>query len=1133
MSPMNQDPSQRREFRSYDDLEQTQAHQQHAGGREFNYLDRAEAAGVSRREFMTLMGASLALAGLTSCRRPEQKIVPYVKQPEEVVPGKDLMYATSMAMGEDVLGLVVETQDGRPTKIEGNSMHPSSGGKTHAWAQAEILNLYDVHRSDSLVYHGAGGTGETDWPTFTETWQKLHAAFQKNGGDKLAILSGANVSPTMARLKAEYMARFPKAAWYSYEPISNESSHKALKGVLGRDLRPSYDIDRATVILSLDADFMQGEDASVKNTRGFAAGRRVLAGEDQAKAGFADQMNRLYAVEANFSVTGGMADHRRRLKASRIPAFARALVAALREKGKSLPELPGEVDTIDPESEFLNALVGDLVAAGQSAVIVPGRRQPPIVHAIAAACNAALGSRAVSYYAAGDATLPSTDSLSALTAAIGAGGVNTLIVLGGNPAYTAPADLKFADALAKVENSIHLGLHLDETAKACTWHLPMTHFLEEWGDLRTVEGITSVVQPMVQPLFEQREHATRVTSAIELVNFVTTGTERTGFDLVRETWKGLLPAAEFESAWRVVLHDGVMRGQMASPVELAISAGALSAFAAANAEPAISGTEIVLMADGAVYDGRYSFNSWLQETPDSITKLTWDNAALMNAATAKKLGVQVTTDKLGAPACDLVTITANGVTATLPVLAVPGIADDTVVLALGYGRAPVGELTETNGTNVYPLRSTAGLSLVGGSVAKAAGSFVLASTQDHHDMRAPAEKHPSTEDYAALPDAQKPKDAAGHDLTAAMAGKPKDRAMVRETSYEQYANPDTGSRTAYPVPAHFPAQEGKNGTEPFSLYQHPKREQYDSGIGYQWGMAIDLSTCTGCNACMVACQSENNIPVVGRERVRQGREMHWIRIDRYFTVDPAKGFSDESVGLAVQPVPCMHCENAPCEAVCPMTATVHDSEGLNVMIYNRCVGTRYCSNNCAYKVRRFNYFNFTKDTPQIQQMANNPDVTVRFRGVIEKCSYCLQRITQAKSKAKLDNRPVKDKDLQVACQQACPAGAIAFGNLNDPSSEVSRWKATDRNYALLEEMNTRPRTTYLVRLRNPHPALPEARVLRVKTAHHGPGHEGGHDDSSGHGGNNDDHGADSHGADHSSTDGEHEATTAPAAHQEH
>jgi MoCo/4Fe-4S cofactor protein with predicted Tat translocation signal len=1014
MSPLKTDapPAQPRFWRSLNELENTPEFQQHLA-REFPYLEQAEASfGFTRRDFLKLMGASLALGGLTGCRRPVNKIVPYVKQPEDVIPGKPLYYATTMPFGEEAFGVVAESHEGRPTRLDGNELHPATMGRSSVFIQGAVLEFYDPTRAKDVVEHANGGSKTSTRDTFVAAWRQRLSLLEVTNGEGLVILSEPFASPTTARQKAELQRRFPAARWVAYAPVANEALTAGVEAAAGLPLRALYHFDQADVVVALDSDFMQTENDAVRQAADYAKRRQQL-----------EAMNRLFVAESNFSSTGSMADHRVRVKPSQIAGVLVALAKALAlPVGESLKAAATTVD-----ATWVKAAAEDLMQARGKGLVIVGRYQPAPVQTLALAINAALGNlgKTVTLVQPTDNLSSSTTELATLTADMAAGKVKSLIILGGNPAYHAPADLKFAEALTKVEMSVYLGLYLDETAKLATWHLPACHFLEAWGDARGWDGTASVVQPLLAPLYPAS------ISQVELLGLIITGTEPKGYDEVRQTWNGLL-AGTFEAGWRQVLHDGVFAGSAFTTVPAAVDLGRVAGWLGEQTLPASTGMEVQILPSPTLYDGRYANLGWLQETPQPMTKLTWDNAALMSPATAKALGVKNNYGKIGRQSASMVTLVAGERSLRLPALLLPGHADDVITVHLGYGRQLTG-IAEGVGGNANVLRTVAAPALLSDVhlVVSVEELHELAVTQDHNSME--------------------------------------NRAIVREASVEDYLK--EGHEALKPTPPHVLRDEtGK----PAGIYTHP----LDLTKGYQWGMTIDLNTCTGCNACLVACQSENNIPVVGKDRVMEGREMHWIRLDRYFN-------GDEANPQAVhQPVPCMHCENAPCEEVCPVAATVHDKEGLNVMAYNRCIGTRYCSNNCPYKVRRFNFFNYTNAVPETEKMQKNPDVTLRFRGVMEKCTYCTQRISEGRIQAKLENRHIRDGEVKTACQQACPVGAITFGNINDPTSQVSQMKAEKRNYALLEDLNTRPRTTYLGRLRNPHPLLAQSHAAATET----PGH---------------------------------------------
>ena len=982
------------------------------------------AEGVTRRDMMMLLGASLSLAGIAGCRRPVEEIVPFVTAPEEIVPGIPRYYATAMPFRRSAYGLIVESHEGRPTKIEGNPSHPSTLGASSSLVQASVLGLYDPDRSQSVTLQGR----RKSWSDFVTAWGELSEAHASDGGAGLAILSESFCSPTLARLATALRGRYPRLQWATYDAVSDESRLAGLRHATGRDVDLMLRLDRAAVILALDADPLLTDPEMIRHARGFAAGRNAGA------SGAA--MNRLYAVEGIYSLTGAMADHRLRLESRQIAPFLAALAARLAPPTAGAASLAG-ADIQGVDSRWIDALAKDLVANRGKGLIVAGERQPAAVHAAVCALNTYLGNtgKTVSYYETKDASLPSVRSLTSLVSAMNGGAVRTLVVLGGNPVFDAPADLDFASAMAKVPHSIALGHTVDETSSKAKWHVPRAHYLEAWGDARAVGGTLSVVQPLILPLFGGR-------SPVEVLGLMVGGKDRPGYDIVRETWNPILGEGEFDRKWNRVLHDGLLSGSelpevvpdlTAAPLaELArlIAGGAGAARAAAGSA---RGLEIVFLPSPSLHDGRFANDGWLQELPDPLTKLTWDNPALVSPKTAETLGLASE---------DVIRVDYSGRSLELPVCILPGMADGLVALTVGYGRSHAGRIGSGVGFNAFTLRSSKAPGFDSGAkLTKLARTYSLSATQNHGSM----EGRPIVRESTLT------------ELRLELASRPP--AAESTHAEESPRAPKEGG---------VPGALGVFEDDPhhFSLW---KEHAYDKG--QQWGMTIDLNSCIGCNACMTACQSENNVPVVGKIQVNKGREMHWLRVDRYFSGEPSG-----SPEIVFQPVPCMHCEDAPCEQVCPVAATVHDSQGLNVMVYNRCIGTRYCSNNCPYKVRRFNFFNFTKDTPDILRLAMNPDVTVRARGVMEKCTYCTQRINRVKIDAKLEGRELRDGDVKTACQQACPASAIEFGNLRDQSSRVVKAKADPRNYALLGELNTKPRTTYLAKVRNPNPDLEGVRT---------------------------------------------------------
>jgi MoCo/4Fe-4S cofactor protein with predicted Tat translocation signal len=947
---------------------------------------------VSRRKFLSIMGASIALAGYVGCRRPIEKIVPYVASPEDIIPGVANYYATSMPFGSEAFGLLVESHEGRPTKIEGNPQHPSTMGRSNVFIQGEILNLYDPDRSKTVLHNAA----ESSWDDFISFWRNLFASHEANKGAGLAILSEPFSSPTMARLKFEFEAKFPNSSWATYEPSSDENICQGIKIAFGKNYRPQYHFDKAEVIVSLDSDLLYLESDNIRNSRAFTDGRRVKTENDN--------MNRLYMVEGIYSVTGAMADHRLRLPSSQIASFGLALAAELKKQSLPIEDF-GFLATkslADFDADWIRIAASDLMNARGKSLLVAGRRQPAELHALVFAINNALGNigSTLALTQLEDTELSDNNSISALVSDINNDKIETLVILGGNPAYNAPANLKFGDTLKKVAHTIQLSSHLDETSRSVEWHLPEAHFLEYWSDSRSYDGTVSVIQPLILPLYGGR-------SPIEILNTIATGKDLRGYDLVQGTFKTrYIKDKNFDKSWRKVLNDGLLPNSAFAAANTSIDYKAvfqnIQSPPFANQAPDKNNLEVVFTLSPTIYDGRYANNAWHQELPNHQTKIVWDNVAAISPKTAKDFNLENG---------NLIRLHNAGQDLEIAAWIMPGMADSTIWLNLGYGRKSVGRIGNNVGFDTYLLRTSAAMNFGSGLTFNKTGrEYSISTTQNHHSMEG--------------------------------------RPIVREATLEHYReHPDFAPEMVETPPLK-------------SLW---KEHSFDKG--YQWGMAIDLNVCIGCNACAVACYSENNIPVVGKEQVARGREMAWIRVDRYFN-----GETDDP-DMVYQPVPCMHCENAPCEEVCPVNATVHDKEGLNLQVYNRCIGTRYCSNNCPYKVRRFNFFNYTSQYPETVKMAQNPDVTVRSRGVMEKCTYCLQRISENKKKARKENRDLREDEFTAACAQTCPVDAIIFGNINDPESRVAKIKKQNRNYGMLVEYNTRPRTSYLAKIRNPHPEL--------------------------------------------------------------
>jgi MoCo/4Fe-4S cofactor protein with predicted Tat translocation signal len=979
-------PDGRAYWRSLDELANTPEFQDYVA-REFPSQASEFNDPAGRRQFLKLMGASLALAGVSACtRQPDEKIIPYVRQPEEVIPGRPLFYATSMAEGGVGMALLAENHLGRPTKLEGNPEHPASLGATNIFGQAAVLSLYDPDRSRTLRYRGDTKT----WTGFVTALQGALNTQNALGGAGLRILTEPISSPSLIAQMQTMLASLPGARWHQWDAVYGTVQGGAPSATA------LYNFKNADIVVSLDADFLGFGPASVRYAKDFASRRKIGTP--------ADQQNRLYVVEPVPTITGAKADHRVSMKAAEVHVAAAALAAAVGVAAS------GGAAINDKWQATLPVMAADLTAHRGRSVVIAGPQQPAGVHALARAMNEALGNvgSTVTYTAPVTATpADGAASLSMLVGEMNAGKVDVLVIMGGNPVFTAPADLDFAGALSKVSTRIHLGLYFDETAELCDWHVPEAHFLESWGDLRSFDGTVTIQQPLIAPLYDGRQ-------ALELLSTLNGAPGRTPAELVKEFWAGQfvtggftdaagLPYATVDTFWRATLHEGFI------PSTSNLRAGAVLAAAANDVMTApasvAGGLEIVFRPDPHVLDGRHANNGWLQEVPKPLSKLTWDNVAYVSYTTAQENQLKNE---------DVIEITYNGRTAKMPVWVMPGTADGVIAVHFGYGRRKAGRVGSNIGHNPFTIRTAqAPWFGAGATIARTGETHVLASTQTHFAMEG--------------------------------------RNPVRVVDAAAYqADPS--------IVAHMAHLE-----VPDSLTLYPPFEYK----GNKWGMAIDLNACNGCGVCVAACVAENNIPVVGKEQVKRSREMHWIRVDTYFEGDPAS-----PSGTYHQPLPCQQCENAPCEVVCPVAATVHSDEGLNDMVYNRCVGTRYCSNNCPYKVRRFNFMLYADFTTPELKAVRNPDVTIRSRGVMEKCTYCVQRINHARVDAKTQDRDLQDGDVVTACQQACPAEAIVFGDLNNPESKVSQMVAQERNYGLLEDLGTRPRTTYMAVVRNPNPALP-------------------------------------------------------------
>jgi len=933
----------------------------------------AEALSLDRRAFLQLMGASLALAGLSACGHPPQdQIVPYVHAPVGQTDGLPRFFATTLMRDGYARGVLVENRMGRPTKIEGNPLHPASLGATDIFAQAAVLQLWDPDRSQTVMKHAVTST----WDEFAAASAEAAEQNLRDGGAGIRILTGAITSPTLAAQLSAVLERYPHANWHVHEPLGNASARAGAGLALGAPLATRLRLDRAKTILSLDADFLSDPAAGVRYARDYATTR--------SPDGPGGTPSRLYVVESTPSVTGGMADHRLALESDRIEQFAGLLAMGL---GIDL-EVAGAAD--EQQMRWLDALLAELKAHRGASLIVVGASQAPWVHGLGHLLNNALGNVGNTIEYTDPVEREQAGTIVELVDAMRSGRVATLWILDCNPCYDAPADLQFEDSLLRVPHVIHLGLYRDETGLQAEWHLPMAHQLESWSDGRAYDGTASIAQPLIAPLYDGR-------SALEVLAMMLGEKIQQGRMLVRQQWQEQLPT---EESWNSVLQSGVIPNSMLPPRTVSTS----TAFLAQAKQPRQNADtlELLFRADSTIGDGSWSNNGWLQELPKPLTQLTWDNAALVSPALAAQYHLSNG---------DLLELRAREQVLQVPVWIMPGQAARSVTLPLGYGRRHAGHVGDGRGFDAYRLRMSNNLwNETGLHIRRTEGHYEFASTQHHFNME-------------------------GRDL-------------LRVGTHAQYLS-DPHFATA---PDHYP------GTPPSLYTEYPPGE-------YAWGMSIDLNACIGCKVCTIACQSENNIPVVGKDQVQRGREMHWIRVDRYYEGDAA------NPRAYAQPVPCMMCEHAPCEVVCPVGATVHDSEGLNVQVYNRCVGTRFCSNNCPYKVRRFNFLQYADDTTDTLKAQRNPDVTVRRRGVMEKCTYCIQRIETAHIEADKQDRRIRDGEVLTACQAACPTQAIRFGDLSNKTSDVAKAKASSRNYVMLAELNTRPRTSYLARLRNPNPAL--------------------------------------------------------------
>ncbi len=1006
--------------------------------REFPHQAPRDMAPLPRRDFIRLMGATMALAGIGGCAyQAPEKIVPYLEQPENLIPGKSTYYTTAFERGGYGIGLLAESSEGRPVKLEGNPDHVASLGATDAIAQASLLQLYDPDRSQAVRHHGEVSA----WEIFLGEFSDKLLAYRKSGGSGLRFLVGPTSSPTLLASLARVKKVYPQAVIHQYRTVGPDAAIEGARLAFGTALEPVYDFSKAERIVSLDANFFEEEAGSVRYARDFARGRRLRDGRTE--------MNRLYVFESNCTITGGKADHRVPVAASSIDSVARAIA---RQLGVTVSG--GESSPISPS--MLAGVVEDLRSHRGKSLVLAGAHQPPAVHAVALAINAALGNIGATVNLVEPICPAVGAGLKPLVEALRGQKVQTLFILGCNPVYDSPAELGFLDALQQARGGaqfIHMGLYDDETGVECQWHLPQSHYLEAWGDTAAYDGTVSLIQPLIRPLYSTR-------SIPELLAEITQQPERTGYDIVRAYWQSTNPAysvpgtgfvqgrastrarplsAAFEKFWHSALVSGVVAGTRATPGGPTAPAPS-QLLALPETAHAAAGVDLVLRPDPTVWDGSFANNPWLQELPKPITKLTWDNALLVSPKLAQDKQLQDG---------DVVELTVGNRKLKAAVRLVPGHADGSVTLSLGYGRTRAGKVAEKTGFNAYALRTSDHPGI--------AGSVDIRKTGERYDI-VQAQEHFRLE---------------GRDFDLFRRGNleqlnanPVAPEFMQAHAYNEHEVPHEPGASLYPPT--WPSDRKDMDQPGAGTWE---------GDGYNgqpipaWGMVIDNTACVGCNACTIACQAENNIATVGKDQVKINREMHWIRIDTYF------GGELDNPEVFFEPVMCQHCEKAPCEPVCPVEATSHSAEGLNEMTYNRCVGTRYCSNNCPYKVRRFNFLQFSDQITGTFQLMRNPDVTVRSRGVMEKCSYCVQRITGARIEAEKEERLIRDGDVKTACQQVCPTEAIIFGNINDrlshggKGSHVRQMKESPLNFTLLTPLNTRPRSSYLAAVKNPNPAI--------------------------------------------------------------
>ena len=1056
-APGESKPPRRRMWRSLDELAETPAFEQMLH-REFPHAAAEWTDEPSRRHFMKLMGASLALAGLSACtlRKTQEAVVPYVTPPEEVVAGRPLFFASTAPWMGYGKGVVVESHEGRPTKVEGNADHPSSLGAADIHVQASILEMYDPDRSQTVRH----GNDTSSWGAFAKDMTDVMAKQKPDGGSGLRFLTGTITSPTVARVMGQLLEQYPNAKWHQHETVGRANARAAAIQTFGRDVEPVYSFDKADVILSLDSNFLTDLPGSMAYARAYIAGRKVRKDLDV-------KLNRLFVAEPAVTVTGAKADHRLPIRGTDVEQLAMDIAAVA----------AGGRDATGKNSGWINAVGHDLKAAAGRGLVIVGETQPPAVHALAYALNEALGNVGPDkpvHYIDPVAVYGKGGSLADLLADVNADKVEVLVIMGTNPVFTAPVAMGLRAGLNEAtpderagafgkdnplhkvkELIVHHGLYAadaDETAAFAHWHVPASHYLEQWGDLRAHNGVASLIQPLIDPLYSTK-------SDVELLSFLAGNGAVPAYDVVKATWRDMAERAtvkggDFETYWAKSVERGVFAGTDRKPQQVTAKVKVTDlASAGPSTRPTSAGLEVCFRPDPNVWDGRYANLAWLQELPKPVSLITWDTVAMMSMATAKGLGIRPQDQGRGTET-HIVKVTYQGKDLAVPAFIMPGHADHSVTIYTGYGRLRGGRVaTAAGGSDAFAIRPAVDAWYVPGvNVVKQDDPYLLATAQSHHLMEVPEGKQSRLDEYWL-----KERELIHSYTVDEVLGHPSRREGLGEQGMPEKGKPE--GPAGGPRRIALPIQKEEAQPDMTLLPAWP----YDYN---KWGMVIDNQACIGCNACVTACQSENNIAVVGKEMVLRGRLMLWLRIDTYFD-----GEAGGSPNVYFQPIPCMHCENAPCTLVCPVEATTISAEGINEMTYNRCVGTRYCSNNCPYKVRRFNFMQWTDyETPQFM-LQRNPNVTVRARGVMEKCNYCVQRVNNGRIEAKKLDRPIEPGEVVTACAQACPTNAITFGNLNDPRWEATKLQKETLRYTLLDELNTLPRTSYLPVVLNPHPDL--------------------------------------------------------------